>query len=172
MIALAYKSFNLFNYNTWLAPFVRLFTYFLGRGKYDSVKWHHCIGVSKNEVIEAVASGVWKKEKSRLLWYDKTVVLDFNFEIDRVAYWEILNSLVGVKYNYYLVFVVKAWYQMTGRWISNFDYKKMDCTYLIGVAIYHSCLDNNVRSKFANPERLDAQDFVRMWKVDNLFKKI
>lgn len=168
-IFISYKKFNILNWRTYLAPFIRLATYFKGRGLHGlKTKFHHCGVVIGNQVIEALAEGVVVRtvediEKD----YDIIQYLDVSFEYNKYGFEQWCFAQVGKKYDFSGVMFHKLIYQMFGIWLRKEESKKVDCTFF-AKGFY---LFARINEEFRNYEKFDPQDFVRLWRSKKMFER-
>lgn len=173
ILVLCYNKFSLFDWRTWLGPFIRLATFFKGRGMHgEKVRWHHTAIINGAEAIEALAQGVVRHSTVKLSQYEAREYLIPTFRYNEEAAWNWLCDQEGIGYNFYLVCFVKLVYQTTGIWLLKKEPEKYDCAYIIAKMYYLFAEDVEVKELFKDYVKFDPQDFVRMWKRDGYFKKL
>lgn len=174
-IFLSYKKFNILNWRTYLAPFIRLTTYFKGKGLHGlATKFHHCGVVITNPktnhtfVIEALAEGVVIRTlKDIERDYDIIEYLDINFDYNQHGFWQWCFAQVGKKYDFSGVMFHKLIFQIFGIWLRKKESKRVDCTFF-AKGFY---LFARVNEDFKSYESFDPQDFVRLWQGKKMFQR-
>lgn len=177
-IFLSYNLFRPYEIDSYLSLGVQTACYFKERGEHgEKLPWNHCGAIRGDGMVYEAKWRFTKHHRSEAFkHYEAGVILKPNFQFNEGKFIVELTSQLGKLYNFEAI-GCQLIYQTTG-WKPVKHFKRPYCSQAIAKAFYLSVPEGeqlvngrlvNLRKLFENYDYMDPQDFVRLWKSENLF---
>jgi hypothetical protein len=165
---LSYNKFRWHEIGSYLSAAIRIVIYFKGRGMHDSVRWNHCGVVTSDNTVYEAKIRFTKHTVNDLGKYEDMVFLKPRFNINEEVFLRVLEERIGDLYGLWAIICMFI-YQVSGERIKiQKRFRNWVCSH-IAEAFYLSC-EGSVKHHFKNYSYFDPQDFVRLWKIEEIFE--